>query len=383
MSDRVLVFDTTLRDGEQSAGCYLTKQQRIDIAAALDTLGVDIIEAGFPVSSGPDFEAIQEASLTVSNATVAVMARAKELDISRAWESIRQARRPRINTLLATSDLHITKKLRTTRDAVLETIRSSVSYAANLCPDVEWTAEDASRADIDFLCRCIEIAIDAGARTVNIADTVGYALPTEFGQLIQKIQNKVPNIDKAVISVHCHDDLGLAVANSLAGIEAGARQVECTINGIGERAGNAALEEIAMILAVRGDRVPYHTSIETTQITAVSKLVSSATQIAVPLNKAIVGGNAFSHQSGIHQHGLLQHAGTYQIIAPETVGRDSIHLVLGKHSGKHAVSHHLENQGIQLDDFKLAQTVVMVKALAEKQGTVLTADLLRIVSQLS
>lgn len=382
MSERIFVFDTTLRDGEQSAGCSLSKSQRVDIAVALDALGVDVIEAGFPVSSGSDFEAMQEVSAMVRNASVAVMARARKDDISRAWDSIKLAQKPRINTLIATSDLHIKHKLRSDRASVLDAIHSSVSYASCLCPDVEWTAEDASRADLDFLCRCVETAIKAGAKTVNIADTVGYAVPHEFGHLIGQLCQKVPNIDKAIISVHCHDDLGLAVANSLAGIEAGARQVECTINGIGERAGNAALEEIVMILGVRGDVIPYTTSVNSPLIANVSDLVSRATQIPVSPNKAIVGGNAFSHQSGIHQHGLLQNTETYQIIAPERVGRGSISLILGKYAGRHAVSHHLESQGIHLDDQQLAETVARVKKLAEQQGSVSTPDLIEIVHQM-
>ena len=308
-TDRVVIFDTTLRDGEQAPGCSMNLEEKLRIATVLEEMGVDVVEAGFPIASNGDFEAVRGVAQILKTSSVAGLARASRKDIDRAWEALKDAARPRIHTFISTSPLHMKFKLQMEPEAVHQAIIDSVSHARNLCEDVEWSAEDASRTDRDFLCRCVETAIKAGARTVNIPDTVGYAIPEEFAGLIAMLRNRVPNIDKAVISVHCHNDLGLAVANSLAAVVAGARQVECTINGLGERAGNAAMEEIVMALRTRHDAMAYATGIETTTITRASKLVSTITGFAVQPNKAIVGANAFAHESGIHQDGMLKHAG--------------------------------------------------------------------------
>ncbi|MGH7005299.1 MAG: 2-isopropylmalate synthase, partial [Alphaproteobacteria bacterium] len=298
--NRVIIFDTTLRDGEQSPGAAMNMDEKIRIAQALDDMGVDVIEAGFPISSTGDFEAVKAIAGLVKNAQVAGLSRAADRDVDRAWEALQHAKRPRIHTFISTSPLHMKYKLQMGPNAVLEAVGRSVSRARNLCGDVEWSAEDGSRTEADFLCRCVESAIHHGARTINIPDTVGYAVPDEYAEIIRMLLNRVPNIDKAILSVHCHNDLGLAVANSLAAVKAGARQVECTINGLGERAGNAALEEIVMALRTRQNSLPYKTGVKTEHITKVSRLVSSITGFAVQPNKAIVGANAFAHESGIH-----------------------------------------------------------------------------------
>src|SRR5215813_10519944 len=326
-SDHVVIFDTTLRDGEQAPGASMNLDEKLRIAAVLEEMGVDVIEAGFPIASNGDFEAVREVSKAVRNSSVAGLARAAKRDIDRAWEALSGAARPRIHTFISTSPLHMKFKLQMEPEAVHQAIIDSVSYARNLCADVEWSPEDGSRSEHDFLCRCVESAIRAGAGTINIPDTVGYAVPEEFGALIAMLKNRVPNIDKAVISVHCHNDLGLAVANSLAALDAGARQVECTINGLGERAGNASLEEIVMALHVRADRMPYSTGLKTEFITKASRLVSTITGFPVQPNKAIVGANAFAHESGIHQDGMLKHAGTYEIMTPESIGLNRSTLV--------------------------------------------------------
>ncbi|MEE8562437.1 MAG: 2-isopropylmalate synthase, partial [Alphaproteobacteria bacterium] len=300
--NRVVIFDTTLRDGEQSPGASMTLEEKLRIAEVLDELGVDIVEAGFPVASNGDFEAVREIAATLRNATVCGLARAHDGDIDRAGEALQSARRKRIHTFISTSPLHMKYKLKMEPDEVHAAVISSVTRARNYTDDVEWSPEDGSRSEHDFLCRCVESAIDAGATTINIPDTVGYAMPEEFGALITMLRNRVPNMDKAMISVHCHNDLGLAVANSLAAVAAGARQVECTINGLGERAGNAALEEIVMGLKTRKDLLPYETGVDTTQIMRASRLVSAVTGFIVQPNKAIVGANAFAHEAGIHQH---------------------------------------------------------------------------------
>ena len=376
---RVVIFDTTMRDGEQAPGCSMNLEEKLRIAAVLEELGVDVIEAGFPIASNGDFEAVREVARVLRNSAVAGLARASRKDIDRAWEALRGAARPRIHTFISTSPLHMKYKLQMEPEAVHQAIIDSVTHARNLCEDVEWSAEDASRTDRDFLCRCVETAIKAGARTVNIPDTVGYAIPEEFAGLIAMLRNRVPNIDKAVISVHCHNDLGLAVANSLAAVVAGARQVECTINGLGERAGNAAMEEIVMALRTRHDAMAYATGIETTTITRASKLVSTITGFAVQPNKAIVGANAFAHESGIHQDGMLKHAGTYEIMTPESVGLSRSTLVMGKHSGRHAFRTKLKELGFDLGDNALEDAFRRFKELADKKKDVYDEDIIALV----
>ncbi|MGH6914096.1 MAG: 2-isopropylmalate synthase, partial [Geminicoccales bacterium] len=317
---RIKIFDTTLRDGEQSPGCSMNLEEKLRVARALEDLRVDIIEAGFPIASNGDFEAVREVAKAVKEAQVAGLARCNRADIDRAWEALKPARRPRIHTFMSTGPLHMKFKLQMEPEAVHQAIVDNVGHARNLCDDVEFSPEDGSRTERDFLCRVVESAIKAGAATINIPDTVGYAVPEEFAALIAMLFDRVPNIDKATVSVHCHNDLGLAVANSLAAVAAGARQVECTINGIGERAGNAAVEEIVMALRTRHDAMPYTTGVDTTQITRASHLLSAITGFSVPPNKAIVGANAFAHEAGIHQDGVLKHAQTYEIMTPESVG---------------------------------------------------------------
>ncbi len=315
-SNRVIIFDTTLRDGEQSPGASMTLDEKLRIAEMLEELGVDVIEAGFPIASDGDFEAVREISRVVRKPIICGLARSSRADIERAAEALEPAERPRIHTFIATSPLHMKYKLQMEPDEVYQAVIDSVTHARNFTDDVDWSPEDGSRTDPDFLCRCVESAIKAGATCINLPDTVGYALPDEFGRLIGMLRERVPNSDQAIFSAHCHNDLGLAVANSLAAVEAGARQVECTINGLGERAGNAALEEIVMALRTRNDRMPFETAINTEVITRVSRLVSTITGFTVQPNKAIVGANAFAHEAGIHQDGILKHAGTYEIMTP-------------------------------------------------------------------
>ncbi len=377
--DRVIIFDTTMRDGEQSPGASMTLDEKQRIASVLEELGVDVIEAGFPIASNGDFEAVKTIAGQVKQSQVAGLARAARKDIDRAWEALQGARRPRIHTFLSTSPLHMKFKLQMEPEAVHQAIVDSVTYARNLCEDVEWSPEDGSRSEPDFLCRCVESAIRAGASTINIPDTVGYAVPSEFAALIAMLMNRVPNIDKARISVHCHNDLGLAVANSLAAVGAGARQVECTINGLGERAGNAALEEIVMALRTRPDRMPYHTRINSEVITKASRLVSAITGFVVQPNKAIVGANAFAHESGIHQDGMLKHAGTYEIMTPESVGLTRSTLVMGKHSGRHAFRTKLKELGFDLGDNALNDAFQRFKDLADKKKEVFDEDIIALV----
>ena len=334
--NRVIIFDTTLRDGEQSPGASMNLEEKLRIARVLEEMGVDVIEAGFPIASNGDFEAVREISKVVTESTVCGLSRATRGDIERAAEAIKPARRGRIHTFISTSPLHMKHKLQMEPDDVHAAVVDSVRHARRFTDDVEWSCEDGSRTEHDFLCRCVEAAIDAGAGTINIPDTVGYSVPDEFAGIIDMLRNRVPNIDKAIISVHCHNDLGLAVANSLAAVRAGARQVECTINGLGERAGNAAMEEIVMAFKTRPDHGPYFTTIRSENIMRASRLVSAVTGFVVQPNKAIVGANAFAHESGIHQDGMLKHAGTYEIMTPESVGLTKSKLVLGKHSGRHA-----------------------------------------------
>jgi 2-isopropylmalate synthase len=377
--NRVYIFDTTLRDGEQSPGCSMNLEEKLRVATVLEEMGVDIIEAGFPIASQGDFDAVREIAGKLKHSTVAGLARAGRKDIDRAWEALKQARRPRIHTFISTSPLHMKYKLQMEPAAVHQAVIDSVGYARNLCDDVEWSPEDGSRTERDFLCRTVESAIKAGARTVNIPDTVGYAVPDEFAALIRMLFDRVPNIDKAIVSVHCHNDLGLAVANSLAAVGAGARQVECTINGLGERAGNAALEEIVMALRTRHDRMPYTTGIKTEHITKASHLISTITGFAVQPNKAIVGANAFAHESGIHQDGMLKHAGTYEIMTPESVGLHKSTLVMGKHSGRHAFRSKLKELGFELGDNALEDAFKRFKDLADKKKNVYDDDLVALV----
>ncbi len=389
MTDYVRIFDTTLRDGEQSPGATMTSEEKLDVALALARLGVDVIEAGFPAASPDDLAAVRTIAQRVGadvvpgrknpNAPiVCALARAAKLDIDRAAEGIAPAKHGRIHTFLATSDIHLEHKLRMTREQVLERVRTMVAYARERCPDVEFSPEDAGRSDPEFLYRVLEIAIAAGATTLNIPDTVGYTTPEEFGALIAGIKRNVGGISNAVISVHCHDDLGMAVANTLAGIRAGARQAEVTINGIGERAGNASLEEVVMALHTRRALFGLHTGIETTQLVPLSRMVSNVTGIVVPPNKAIVGANAFAHESGIHQDGMLKHQTTYEIMRPETVGASQTNLVLGKHSGRAALRARLETLGVPVTDAELDVVFTAFKALADKKKTIADADLLAI-----
>jgi 2-isopropylmalate synthase len=338
-----------------------------------------VIEAGFPISSQGDFEAVKAIAGIVKNSQVAGLSRAADRDIDRNWEALRHAKRPRIHTFISTSPLHMKYKLQMGPNAVLEAIGRSVARARNLCDDVEWSAEDGSRTEPDFLCRCVESAIHHGARTINIPDTVGYAVPDEFAEIIKMLMNRVPNIDKALLSVHCHNDLGLAVANSLAAVKAGARQVECTINGLGERAGNAALEEIVMALRTRQNSLPYKTGVKTDHITKVSRLVSNITGFPVQPNKAIVGANAFAHESGIHQDGVLKHAATYEIMTPESVGLTKSNIVLGKLSGRHAFKDKLSQLGIEVDEAELNEAFKRFKDLADKKREIFDEDIVALV----
>jgi len=379
--DKIYIFDTTLRDGEQSPGATMNLEEKILIAEILDKMGVDIIEAGFAVASQGDFESIQAVAKKVQNATVCSLARTMRSDIERAAESIKFAKRPRIHTFISTSPLHMKYKLKMEPEKVLETITESVSFARNLVNDVEWSAEDATRTEIDFLCKSVELAIKAGAKTVNIPDTVGYTLPEEYAETIRQIKNRVPNIDQAIISVHCHNDLGLAVANSLSAINAGARQIECTINGIGERAGNTAMEEAVMAIKTRNDFLPFNCDIKTENIMRASKLVSNITGFVVQNNKAIVGANAFAHESGIHQDGVLKHAETYEIMKPEDVGLTRSSLVMGKHSGRAAFKDKLKDLGFELDDADLQNAFARFKDLADKKKEVYDDDIISLIDE--
>jgi 2-isopropylmalate synthase len=378
-TDRIIIFDTTLRDGEQSPGASMTVEEKLKIAELLEQMGVDVIEAGFAIASEGDFKAVNEVAKVVKESVVCSLARAQFADIDRAAEALAPAARKRIHTFIATSPLHMAVKLQKTPEQVHEAVIASVTRARNYADDVEWSCEDGSRSEHDFLCRCIESAIKAGARTINIPDTVGYAYPEEFADLIRMIRNRVPNIDQAVLSVHCHNDLGLGVANSLRAIQAGARQVECTINGIGERAGNAAMEEIVMALRTRHDLLPYPTRIVTQHITRASRLVSAITGFAVQPNKAIVGANAFQHEAGIHQDGMLKDAGTYEIMRPEDIGLVRSNLVMGKHSGRHAFKKKLAELGYELGDNALTEAFARFKALADKKKEVFDEDLIALV----
>lgn len=381
MSERVYIFDTTLRDGEQSPGVSLNVSEKVEIARQLSKMGIDIIEAGFPVTSPGDFAAVQAVAREVKGATVAGLCRANFKDIDTAWEALKEAEQPRIHTFIATSDIHLKYKLRKNRDEVLEAAVAAVKYAGKYTSDIEFSAEDASRTDLDYLCQVVEAVIDAGAKVVNIPDTVGYATPEEFYAFLTQLFQRVRNIDRAIISVHCHDDLGLAVANSLAAVKAGVRQIEGTINGIGERAGNAALEEVIMALYTRRDRFNVTTNIKTQEIYRTSRLVSSLTGMAVQANKAIVGKNAFAHESGIHQDGVLKERTTYEIMNPAMVGIAKSNLVLGKHSGRHAFRERLHELGYHLSDDELNKAFARFKQLADKKKEITDLDIEAIVAE--
>ena len=383
-SQHVIIFDTTLRDGEQSPGASMTLSEKLRIAKALEKLNVDVIEAGFAMASPGDFEAVKAIAETVTNSRVCSLSRALPKDIDRAAEALQHAPQGRIHTFIATSPIHMQHKLRMTPEQVVEQAQQAIEHARNLIDDVEFSCEDAGRSDIDFLCRIIETAIKAGARTINIPDTVGYALPHEFAHTVKTLIERIPNADKAIFSVHCHNDLGLAVANSLAAVVNGARQVECTINGLGERAGNASLEEVVMALRTRQSNLKTTTAINTQQIVPISKLVSSITGFPVQPNKAIVGANAFAHESGIHQDGILKHRETYEIMKAEDVGWHNNRLVLGKLSGRNAFTRHMKTLGITFGDQEaLDQAFLRFKILADKKATLYDEDLQALASDIS
>nr|CRH04544.1 2-isopropylmalate synthase [Candidatus Magnetococcus massalia] len=380
-SNRIIIFDTTLRDGEQSPGASMNVEEKLRIAKQLERLRVDVIEAGFPIASPGDFIGVKSVADTIKDCQVAGLCRAKAGDIDRAWEALSKAADPRIHTFIATSPIHMQHKLRMEPEQVIEGAVEAVKRAKGYTSNVEWSAEDAGRSEMEFLCRIVEKVIAAGATTINIPDTVGYTLPHEYGARIKELIERVPNSDKAIFSVHCHNDLGLAVANSLAAIVGGARQVECTINGLGERAGNASLEEVVMSLRTRKDIMPYECRVEATEITRSSKLVSSITGFPVQPNKAIVGANAFAHESGIHQDGVLKNAITYEIMTPESVGLSTNRMVLGKHSGRHAFKDRLKSLGHELNDEQLKQLFGKFKELADKKHELFDEDLEALVDE--
>ncbi|MGH9602349.1 MAG: 2-isopropylmalate synthase [Terriglobales bacterium] len=373
---RVTVFDTTLRDGEQSPGCSMNLEEKVRLAHQLDRLGVDVIEAGFPIASEGDFKAVRAVSQEVRRPTIAALARASRTDIDRAWEALEPAAHPRVHTFLATSDIHLQYKLKMSREQALRQAHDSVAYARSLCSDVEFSPEDATRSDPDFLCEVLDSVIEAGATTINIPDTVGYTVPAEFTGLIARIRERVRGVEKATISVHCHNDLGLAVANSLAAVAEGARQVECTINGIGERAGNASLEELVMAMRVRSDRLPFTTGVNTPEIYPTSQLLSEIVGFPVQPNKAIVGRNAFAHEAGIHQHGVLSNPLCYEIMTPESVGVPASRLVLGKHSGRHALARRYAELGFSLEGAELDAVYKRFTLLADHKKNIYDQDLL-------
>jgi len=375
MARIIRIFDTTLRDGEQAPGCSMNLGEKLEVAKQLQLLGVDILEAGFAIASPGDFAAVKEIARVIRGPVITSLARALPKDIDCAWQAIKSAEQPRIHTFIATSAIHLEHKLKMSETQVLEQIRAMVGYARKLCPDVEFSAEDASRSDPDFLCRAFETAIAAGARTINIPDTVGYALPHEFGALVRQVMQRVPNIDQAVVSVHCHNDLGLAVANTLAAVREGAGQVECTINGLGERAGNAALEEIIMSLRTRSEQFEADCNVDTRQLHATSRLVSTVTGVKVQPNKAIVGANAFAHEAGIHQHGILANRQTYEIMTPESIGLASSEMVLGKHSGRHAFEERLALLGLRVPETEVSALFDSFKELADKKKLVSDRDI--------
>jgi 2-isopropylmalate synthase len=379
MTERIIIFDTTLRDGEQSPGMSMNIEEKLQVAHALDAMGVDIIEAGFAIASQGDFDAVREIARQVKNSVVCSLARAKSADIERAAEALKPAKQSRIHTFISTSDIHLEHQFKLSREEVLDIIRDTVTLARSFTDNVEWSAMDATRSDKEYLCRAVETAIKAGATTVNIPDTVGYATPQDYGDLIRYLANKVPNIDKAIISTHCQNDLGLATANSLAAILNGARQIECTINGIGERAGNTALEEVVMAIKTRPDLFKFVTRIDTTHLTRISRLVQSITGAQVQVNKAIVGANAFAHESGIHQDGMLKNASTYEIMTPESVGLTKSNMVLGKHSGRHAFREKLNELGLEVGDNGFEDAFHRFKELADKKKDIYDDDIITLV----
>jgi 2-isopropylmalate synthase len=380
-TQRVRIFDTTLRDGEQSPGCSMNLKEKVELARKLQSLGVDIIEAGFPIASDGDFEAVEAVAAECREVTVAALCRTAEQDVRRAAEALRGAAHPRIHTFVATSDIHLEYKLKKTRAEVVEMTRAAVRLARNFADEIEFSAEDATRSDVNYLCEIFAVAVAEGATILNVPDTVGYTLPTEFSQLVRTVSERVVG-DRAdlTISVHCHNDLGLAVANSLAAIDAGARQIECTVNGIGERAGNASLEEIAMAMRVRADRLPFETGIETTQIYSTSQLLSQIIGFGVQPNKAIVGRNAFAHEAGVHQHGVISNPLCYEIMTPESVGVPTNELVLGKHSGRHALALRYEGLGYSLDKDELEAAYRRFTELADRKKRIYDQDLISLVA---
>ena len=378
-SNKIAVFDTTLRDGEQSPGCSMYLEEKIEMAEQLERLGVDVIEAGFPIASDGDFRAVQAVSSRCRTATIAGLARTIETDIVRAGEALRGARRSRIHTFVATSDIHMQYKLNKSRAEVLQMTKNAVRTASTLADEVEFSAEDATRSDIEFICEVFAAAVENGATILNVPDTVGYTLPTEYGNLIRTVKERVVGDKPVTISVHCHNDLGLAVANTLAAIDAGARQIECTINGIGERAGNASLEEVIMALAVRADKMPYTNNIDTSGLYPASQMLSSIISFGVQPNKAIVGRNAFAHEAGIHQHGVLSNPLCYEIMTPESVGVPKNDIVLGKHSGRHALLSRYEELGFRFDTDEINAIYNKFVELADKKKNIYEQDLLAIV----
>ena len=379
MEERILVFDTTLRDGEQSPGCSMNVDEKLRMASQLERLGVDVIEAGFPVASSGDFEAVRRIAQTIDHSVVAGLCRTVALDIDTCWAAIKHARRPRIHTFIATSDIHLAHKLKKSREQVLRDAVRAVEQARSLCDDVEFSCEDASRSDISYLCEIVEAAIEAGARVINLPDTVGYALPEEYGAMFATVRKRVRNLAGVVLSAHCHNDLGLAVANTLAAIENGARQVECTVNGIGERSGNAALEEIVMAIKTRSEHLGVTTGINTQEIYRSSKLLTTLTGMLVQRNKAIVGANAFAHEAGIHQDGVLKSALTYEIMTPQSVGIKHSTLVLGKHSGRHALRQRLADLGYDLTAEELDRAYEEFTQIADQKKEIFDEELIAIV----
>jgi 2-isopropylmalate synthase len=380
--NRVRIFDTTLRDGEQSPGCSMNLPEKVRMANKLQDLGVDIIEAGFPIASDGDFAAVKAIAAQCKEVKVAALCRTAEQDVARAAEALRYAARPRIHTFCATSDIHLEHKLKKTRAEVIAMTRAAVRLARSYADDVEFSAEDATRSDIDYLCEVLDAAVDAGASVLNVPDTVGYTTPNEYTRLVQQVRERVVRDRDVIISVHCHNDLGLAVANSLAAIEAGARQVECTINGIGERAGNASLEEIVMALHVRADRLPFETGIKTAELYPTSQLLSTIVGFDVQPNKAIVGRNAFAHEAGIHQHGVINNPLCYEIMTPESVGVPANSLVLGKHSGRHALSLRYAELGYEITPAELDAAYTRFTNLADRKKRVYDQDLISLLSEL-
>ncbi len=377
--DRVVIFDTTLRDGEQSPGATMTHAEKLEIAELLDDMGVDIIEAGFPIASEGDFRAVSEIAQRSKQSVICGLARAQYGDIDRCWEAVKQAAQPRIHTFIGTSPLHRAIP-NLTKDEMADRIHDTVTHARNLCDNVQWSPMDATRTEWDYLCRTVEIAIKAGATTINIPDTVGYTAPVESAELIRKLIATVPGADEVIFATHCHNDLGMATANSLAAVAGGARQIECTINGLGERAGNTALEEVVMALRVRGDIMPYETQIDTKKLMHISRRVATVSGFAVQFNKAIVGKNAFAHESGIHQDGMLKNAETFEIMRPEDVGLSATNLVMGKHSGRAALRDKLRQMGVEVGDNQLKDIFVRFKELADRKKEVYDDDILALVT---